>query len=103
MEKSGRRGRLEPGATYIYERDGKKIYARKQGAHPGDRILIGYDYDGSGQNVNQGLEQFAEDVLWAEIRAEAQHNPAVQEALEHVKLIYELTRSHEPKPGWHPV
>ncbi len=100
MEKSGR---LEPGATYIYERDGSKIYARKQNAHPSDRILIGYDYDGSGRNTERGLEQYEEDLLWANIRAEARHNKAVQEALDHVKLVYELTRDHKPKPGWHPV
>lgn len=95
--------RLEPGVTYIYERDGKKVYARKQGAHPGDRILIGYDYDGSMQNTDRGLEQFEEDRLWAEIRAEARHNKAVQEALDRVKIVYELTRDHDDKPGWHPV
>ena len=103
MEKSGKRGRLTPGATYIYERDGQKIYARELGAHPGDRILIGYDYDGSGQRLDQGLEQFEEDLLWANIRQEAKHNQAVQQALENVKIVYELTRDHKPRPGWHPV
>lgn len=96
-------GRLKPGATYIYERDGHKIYARESGAHPGDRILIGYDYDGTGQNIDRGLEQYEEDLLWANIRSEAKHNQAVQDALNHVKVVYELTRDHNKKPGWHPV
>lgn len=96
-------GRLEPGATYIYERDGHKVYARKQGAHPGDRMLIGYDYDGSGSNLEQGLEKYEDDMLWTLIRREAKHNKALQDALERVKVVYELTRSHEEPPGWHPV
>lgn len=97
-----RRGRLEPGATYIYERDGKSVYARKQGAHPGDRILIGYDYDGTGRDLEFGLDLIEEDRLWAEIRREAQSNPVLREALEQVKTLYELVREHD-RPGWHPV
>ena len=97
-----RRGRLEPGATYIYERDGKNVYARKLGAHPGDRILIGYDYDGTGRDLEFGLDQLDEDRMWAEIRREARSNPALQEALEQVKTLYELVRQHD-RPGWQPV
>lgn len=97
-------GRLKPGATYIYERDGSKVYARESGAHPGDRILIGYDYDGSGQELENGLAKFREDHLWADIRREAENNPALQDALERVKIVYELSRKdQDDKPGWHPV
>ena len=27
-------GNLKPGATYVYERDGKTVYAREVGAEP---------------------------------------------------------------------
>lgn len=96
-------GRLEPGATYIYERDGHKVYARKSGAHPGDRILIGYDYDGTGKNLDQGLEQLEEDRLWAEIRREAKSNPVLQTELDRVIVMYQLLKDNNEKPGWHPV
>lgn len=96
-------GRLKPGATYIYERDGSKVYAREMNAHPGDRILIGYDYDGSGKELEHGLEKYKEDHLWSAIRKEAESNPALQDALERVKIVYELSRKDDDKPGWHPV
>lgn len=97
-------GRLKPGATYIYERDGSKVYAREMNAHPGDRILIGYDYDGSGKELEHRLEKYKEDHLWSAIRKEAESNPALQDALERVKIVYELSRKDDDdKPGWHPV
>jgi hypothetical protein len=96
-------GRLEPGAQYIYERVDGKVYARKVGAHPGDRLLIGYDYDGSGKNLEQGLEQLHEDRLWAEIRRAAKTNTALQDALDRVKVVYELSKDNNEPPGWHPV
>ena len=86
-------GNLKPGATYVYERDGHKIYAREAGQT--ERQLIGYDYDGSGQNIEQGLKRFNEEVLWAEIRATARHNPTLADALRRCVEIYELIRNYE--------
>jgi hypothetical protein len=37
-------GQLKPGATYIYEKANGVTYAREHGAHPGDRVAIGWDY-----------------------------------------------------------
>jgi hypothetical protein len=97
MEKYGDMGRLKPGATYIYEHADGVTYAREAGAHPGDRIAIGWTYD--------RLERDARAqrvALWDQIHHAAKTNPALQEAIERVIVIYELQRGEDP-PGWHPV
>lgn len=86
-------GRLKPGATYIYERDGKKIYARE--ALSSERILIGYDYDGTNVNTEQGLEKLEQERLWAEIRHAAKTNKTLQHALEECIIIYKLSKDYE--------
>ena len=83
-------GTLTPGATYIYERDGKKIYAREQGQL--ERRLIGYDYDGTGNNTRAGLEQLEQDKMWADIRRAAGTNATLQDALNRVVEIYNLSK-----------
>jgi hypothetical protein len=85
-------GSLKPGATYIYERDGKNVYAREVGAR--DRTLIGYDYDGS-MNLRDGLDRIKEDRLWNEILVAAKINLTLQEALNRVKVLYELSKENE--------
>jgi len=83
-------GTLKPGATYIYERDGNRVYAREFGDT--ERQLVGYDYDGSGTELERGLEKFKQEVLWAEILRAAESNPALQEAIDRVKILYELSK-----------
>ena len=39
------------------------------------------------------VEQLEEDKLWGEIRRAAKTNPAIQDALEQVKVIYHLSKS----------
>jgi hypothetical protein len=90
-------GTLKPGATYIYERANGVTYAREAGAHPGDRIAIGWDYD-----LKERDEMTARMKLWEQIYQTAKTNPALQEAMERVIIIYELQKGEEP-PGWHPV
>jgi hypothetical protein len=90
-------GHLKPGATYIYEHADGVTYAREMGAHPGDRIAIGWTYD--------RLEQDARTQrikLWDRIHHAAKDNPALQEAIERVIILYELQKSKD-LPGWHPV
>jgi hypothetical protein len=82
---------LEPGATYIYERADGVTYARKPGSDPKSRIAIGWD-----SRVQEDLDRFHKDVLWANILREAEHNPALQDALERAKVIYELSRQQDP-------
>ena len=90
-------GRLKPGATYIYEKADGVTYARESGAHPGDRIAIGWDYD----RVERD-EMTARMKLWECIYQVAKTNPALQEAMERVIIIYELQKGEDP-PDWHPV
>ena len=87
-EKYGNMGQLKPGATYIYEHADGVTYAREAGAHPGDRIAIGWTYD--------RLEKDARAqriTMWEEIHHAAKTNPALQNAIEQVKLIYHLSKS----------
>jgi hypothetical protein len=81
---------LEPGATYIYERADGVTYARKLGADPESRIAIGWD-----SQVQEDIDRFRKDVLWTNILREAEHNPALQDALERAKVIYELSKKQD--------
>ena len=81
-------GRLEPGATYIYERVEGRVYARKLGET--ERILIGEEY---ALDTNRRRMQIADD--WVPIVEAAEHNPALQDALDRVKLVYELSKTQD--------
>jgi hypothetical protein len=90
-------GQLKPGATYIYEKVNGVTYAREVGAHPGDRFIIGYDYD------RLEKDKTTERIkLWGQIHQAAKTNPALQDAIDRVIVLYELTKGEDP-PGWHPV
>jgi hypothetical protein len=95
-------GRLKPGATYIYEKAMGVTYAREAGAHPGDRIEIGRDYPGPNTFLGLPVSEVAELVA---MKQAADTNPSLQQALEHAKVLYELSRDHTPdnSPMWHPV
>jgi hypothetical protein len=80
---------LEPGVPYIYERNGARIYARKVGET--ERILIGEDY---ALGINQRRAELSE--TWVPILEAAEHNPALQDALERAKVIYELSKRDDP-------
>ena len=86
---------LEPGASYVYERDGSRVYARKTGET--NRILIGENF----VNPDVALRNSVADE-WIPIVLAAEHNPALQEAIERVKILYELTRE-ETTIQHHPV
>lgn len=80
---------LQPGATYIYERDGEKVYAREIGQT--ERILIGKDYT---LGTNRHRMELTDE--WLSILQAAEHNPALQDALDRAKVIYELSKKQEP-------
>jgi hypothetical protein len=90
-------GRLEPGATYVYERHDGVVYARKFGDPPNQRFEIGRDYDS--QSVFDDLQ---EARLWGEIHRAAKTNPALQDAVDRVKLVYALSQQDDSIPH-HPV
>jgi hypothetical protein len=84
-------GTLKPGATYIYERADGIIYAREHGADPQTRFVVGYE---SGKDYDPLRNSIKENQLWHDIRESAKTNPALQQALDRVKVIYELGK-HE--------
>ena len=89
--------RLEPGASYIYERVDGITYARKLGDPPNQRFEVGRDYD-----TENLLAELHEARLWGDIHRAAKTNPALQDALNRVKLIYTLSKQDETIPH-HPV
>jgi hypothetical protein len=82
-------GTLKPGATYIYERADGIIYARESGASPQERFVVGYE---SGKDYDPVRNDIKENQLWHEIKLAAKSNPSLQEALDRVKVIYELSK-----------
>jgi hypothetical protein len=83
-------GRLEPGAAYIYERANGTVYARKLGDSADQRFEVGHDY-----NHDTLYDDLIEAKLWGEILRAAEHNPALQDALDRVKVIYELSKQED--------
>jgi hypothetical protein len=90
-------GTLKPGATYVYEKANGVTYARELGAPANERIAIGWDYD-----VVKKNEQALRIELWEQIHHAARTNSALQEAIDRVIIVYELTKGEDP-PMWHPV
>ena len=86
---------LEPGATYVYEREGGRVYARRFGET--ERILIGEDFL---EDIQARREKLARE--WEPIVYAAEQNPALQEAIDRVKILYELTKQ-ETTIQHHPV
>jgi hypothetical protein len=77
---------------YIYESPdrGGTIYRRKFGEI--DRELYRIS-----DEVSKKLDEIREDKLWGEIRRAAKSNKALQDALERVILIHQLSKDHGPK------
>jgi len=82
-------GTLKPGATYIYERHDGIIYAREMGANPQDRFVVGYESSSEYDPVRADIK---ENQLWRNIHLAARSNPALKEALDRVKVLYELSK-----------
>jgi hypothetical protein len=86
-------GTLKPGTTYIYERSGGTIYAREFGQSA--RTVVGYDHDCATPDGRPMQHHIDEYQLWPKIHRAAYSNPALQEALDRVKIIYNLSRTDE--------
>ena len=73
----------------IYESPdgGKTVYARKNGES--GRYLHSIDIDTAKQ-----LAKVADDLMWNEIRVMAEHNEALQKAIDNVILIYKLSKQN---------
>ena len=84
-------GRLNPGATYIYERVGGTVFAREFGSD--DRMVIGQDFRSDDSAMYQRIAaDYIEDKFWYDIREAAKTNETLQEALERVKILYHLSK-----------
>ena len=83
-------GSLTPGATYIYESPdgGQTVYAREFGSK--ERKLVGESL-----SVKTNRELMQESQLWHDIRVAARDNPTLQEALDRVIIIYNLSKPNE--------
>lgn len=82
-------GTLKPGATYIYEHADGITYAREFGASHQERFEIGRTLEK--QTLDESL---SETELWHNIRRAAKTNTALQDALDRVKIIYELSKDN---------
>lgn len=86
-------GRLNPGATYIYERVGGTVFARE--FESDERIVIGQDFDSKDASIYQRIAtDYIEDKLWYDIREAAKTNASLQEALDRVKILYHLSKDN---------
>ena len=88
---------LEPNTSYVYEKADGVTYARKTGDPPDKRFEIGRDHD-----PGKLLKELQHARLWGEIHRAAEANPALQDALERVIVLYELQKQDQSIPH-HPV
>ena len=95
MENVGDMGQLTPGATYIYEKANGVTYAREFGKI--ERTVIGIDVD-----AQASVDDIREKHLWDQILKAAKKNPDLQDALERVIVVYELSKQ-PPSIQHHPV
>lgn len=80
-------GKLKPGATYIYEKDKGVTYAREMHADPSTRFPIGWDYE-----VQKKIEASEHAEMWEHVQEVAKTNPALQDAIDRVIMIYRLSQ-----------
>ena len=93
-------GTLKPGVTYVYERNGREVYAREVGST--ERKLVGYEYDPISDHkidydprTSDGKplhDHIMDSKLWGEIRREARTNITLQKALDRAIMIYKLSK-----------
>jgi hypothetical protein len=87
-------GSLTPNASLVYEHVDGITFARERGAPVSSRVEVGRTYDRMKLD-----EQLKDDQLWGNIRRAAVTNPALQEAIERVKITYYLTEDYEKRYG----
>ena len=90
-------GNLKPGAKYIYERADGIVYQREFGADPSTRTKIGWNYDPRTPDGRPLFDHLMDSKLWGNIHRAAKENPLLQEALDRVKILYELSKDDGTK------
>jgi hypothetical protein len=88
--------------TKVFESpdNGNTIYSRDFGSS--DRELVS-EYDTRTSDGRPLHEHIKEDQLWGQIRRAAKTNPALQIALDHVKVIYYLSKQDNDSVQHHSV
>lgn len=83
-------GTLTPGATYIYERADGIIYAREFGKN--ERKVVGYEAGKEYDPIGSNRRLFTE---LNEVVKMAETDPAMQELLNQLFVLYNLKKTHE--------
>lgn len=81
-------GSLTPNVKIIYERVDNVVYARCEGDT--ERTVVGYDYTRDPLDHKNYMSSPRDSQLWHEIRLAARTDPALQEALDRVKIMFYL-------------
>ena len=84
-------GSLVPGVPLIYERVDSTVYSRRVGEL--ERTVVGYNHDPRTSDGRPLYDHIMEDKMWGEIRRTARTNPTLQDALERVIMIYQLSKT----------
>jgi hypothetical protein len=84
-------GRLVPGVPLIYERVEGTVYSRRAGEL--ERTVVGYDHDPRTTDGRPLHDHIQDSKLWGDIRREAKTNPTLQDALDRVIMIYQLSKT----------
>jgi len=81
-------GSLKPGAAYIYEREGGRVYAREFGSQ--QRQLVGYE---------SGVQEFKERRYYMnhinDVLLMCEKDPGMRELLEQLFVLYNLKKCHD--------
>ena len=88
-------GRLKPGVTYVPERVNDVVYAREFGSDPSTRQVVGWDYDPTNPLFDprtEGKKELDDHNEWIKIRLAGKDNPALQKAIDRVKILYKLSQ-----------
>ena len=84
-------GSLVPGVPLIYERVDGTVYARRAGEL--ERTVVGYDHDPRTSDGRPLHDHIQDSKLWGDIRREAKTNPTLQDALDRVIMVYQLSKT----------
>lgn len=80
-------GQLKPNTTYIYESpdNGDTIFAREVGST--ERTLVGMSF-----KKQKLIDEHNQKETWIDIIETSKNNPALQNALNNLLLIYKLSK-----------
>jgi hypothetical protein len=81
-------GTLTPGANYVYESDGTRIYAREFGQL--ERKVIGYTQGGEEREQRRYYMNQMNDILTM-----CEKDSAMKELLDQLFVLYNLKKQHE--------